>query len=274
MSPVRTCRTSTTNDWTAAQAPLLFQPVCPNNAASCSGNVRQARNPLTGQILNNTYIDKLVPDSGNFYDGMIVAKQTVYDGKGLPARAAPRLRVGRARRRQDVGSRRVGHLLRPLSGRLHPVARRAAAAHGHADDELHDDRRPAELAADPEPARRSTAFAPFKAPTVYNWSIGVQQRPAVEPDRGRRLCRQRRPQSAGHEPDQRPAVRHAVAAAERRSRPTAVSRSRPNYLRPYRGYGAIGVRDWTGYNDYHSIQVSVNRRFSRRVRVRRRPTPA
>jgi len=36
-----------------------------------------------------------------------------------------------------------------------------------------------------------------------------------------------------------------------------------NYLRPYRGYGGIGVRDWTGYNDYHSIQVSVNRRFSR-----------
>ena len=36
----------------------------------------------------------------------------------------------------------------------------------------------------------------------------------------------------------------------------------PNYLRPYRGYGGIGVRDWTGYNDYHSIQVAVNRRFS------------
>ena len=67
--------------------------------------------------------------------------------------AAPRLRVERVRRRQDVGSWRVGRLLRPLSGRLHPVARRAAAAHGHADDELHDDRGPAELAADPEPAR-------------------------------------------------------------------------------------------------------------------------
>ena len=35
-----------------------------------------------------------------------------------------------------------------------------------------------------------------------------------------------------------------------------------NYLRPYRGYGGIGIRDWTGYNDYHSIQVAVNRRFS------------
>ena len=58
------------SDWSASSAPLLFQPVCPNNAATCSGSVRQARNPLTGQILNNTYIDKLVPDSGNFYEGM------------------------------------------------------------------------------------------------------------------------------------------------------------------------------------------------------------
>ena len=77
------------NDWAIANAPLLFQPVCPNNAASCTGNVRQARNPLTGQILNNTYIDKLVANSGDFYEGMIVAKQTVYDGKGLLP--APRL---------------------------------------------------------------------------------------------------------------------------------------------------------------------------------------
>ena len=59
--------------------------------------------------------------------------------QGTAPGAAPRLRVGRVRRRQDVGSWRLGHLLRPLSGRHHPVARRAAAAHGHADDELHDD---------------------------------------------------------------------------------------------------------------------------------------
>ena len=40
-------------------------------------------------MLNNTYIDKLVPGSGDFYDGMVVAKQTVYDGKLLAP--APRL---------------------------------------------------------------------------------------------------------------------------------------------------------------------------------------
>ena len=29
-----------------------------------------ARNPVTGEILNNTYIGKLVPGSGDFFNGM------------------------------------------------------------------------------------------------------------------------------------------------------------------------------------------------------------
>ena len=37
----------------------------------------------------------------------------------------------------------------------------------------------------------------------------------------------------------------------------------PNdYLRPYRGYGAITQREFTGYGDFHSLQFSVNRRRS------------
>src|SRR5690606_25602637 len=36
--------------------------------------------------LNNTFIGKLVPGSGDFYNGMIVAEETPYEGKGiLPA---------------------------------------------------------------------------------------------------------------------------------------------------------------------------------------------
>src|SRR5262249_21760600 len=35
-----------------------------------------------------------------------------------------------------------------------------------------------------------------------------------------------------------------------------------DYLRPYRGYTGITARTWDGYNNYHSIQLSVNRRLS------------
>ena len=69
--------------WTAGKAPQLFQPVCPNNAATCSATVRQARNPLTGELLNNTYIGKLVPGSGDFNDGMHIVNGTPYNGWGV-----------------------------------------------------------------------------------------------------------------------------------------------------------------------------------------------
>jgi hypothetical protein len=34
-----------------------------------------------------------------------------------------------------------------------------------------------------------------------------------------------------------------------------------NFLRPYRGYGGIGIRQNTGETDYNSLQVQLNRRY-------------
>ena len=62
--------------WDPAKAPKLYEPVCPGNATTCSGTARIARNPLTGELLNNTYIGKLVPGSGDFFNGMVVAEGT------------------------------------------------------------------------------------------------------------------------------------------------------------------------------------------------------
>ena len=36
-----------------------------------------------------------------------------------------------------------------------------------------------------------------------------------------------------------------------------------NFLRPYRGYGTLGVRQNTGDTDYNSMQVQLNRRYIR-----------
>jgi len=35
------------------------------------------------------------------------------------------------------------------------------------------------------------------------------------------------------------------------------------FLRPYQGYGSINYREFSGSSNYHSLQVSLNRRFSR-----------
>jgi hypothetical protein len=59
--------------WTAAAAPVIYSPGCANGVSPCSGDNRQAFNPLTGQFQgagSSVLIGTLVPNSGNFLDGI------------------------------------------------------------------------------------------------------------------------------------------------------------------------------------------------------------
>lgn len=67
--------------WAAAQAPLLYGAGCAG-ASPCSGVNRQARNPLTGQLLGpNTAvaIGTLVPNSGDTMNGLFLSGQGIVD---------------------------------------------------------------------------------------------------------------------------------------------------------------------------------------------------
>jgi hypothetical protein len=59
--------------WNQSQAPVLYVAGCVNNANPCSGNNRQARNPLTGQLLgvgSSAAIGTIVPNTGNPLNGL------------------------------------------------------------------------------------------------------------------------------------------------------------------------------------------------------------
>ena len=56
-----------------SQLVALYQPFCSNNAASCTGTTRVARNPLTGATLPSAFIGTEVPGFGNRFNGAVQA---------------------------------------------------------------------------------------------------------------------------------------------------------------------------------------------------------
>jgi hypothetical protein len=254
----------TPDTFSGAAAPLLFQPVCANGNATCSGSQRVARNPLTGEVVNNTFIGKLVPGSGDFYNGMTVERQTVYDGKGI-------LFAPRAGFAWDVtGDGRTA--IRGGAGVFYDR---------YSDDIILSlveqpplmDTRVTDFTTIPQllqsqliqSPRGVQAFDEFEVPTVYNWSLGVQ--------------RQLPWQMVGdvayvgnanrNNPTQIPINSFTYGTTRVDLNPQNADPTQNNgqsipadYLRPYRGFGGINLRQWNGYANYHSIQVSVNRRMS------------
>jgi len=67
-------------EWTRAQAPVLYVAGCVNDVSPCSGNNRQAKNPMTGQLLgvgSSAAIGTIVPDTGNSLNGLFLSGQGI-----------------------------------------------------------------------------------------------------------------------------------------------------------------------------------------------------
>ena len=65
------------DQWSLSEAPLIYSAGCSNGAVTCSGNLRNAMNPVTGEVLvipglNNTQalIGTVIPNSGNLVNGV------------------------------------------------------------------------------------------------------------------------------------------------------------------------------------------------------------
>jgi hypothetical protein len=243
--------------WTAAQAPSLYQPAIVNG-------VRVARNPLNNATLPAVYIGRLVPNSGDFINGMQVFNGTPQ--RTSPFRAAPRASFawdptgdGKTAVRGGAGifyDRYADDIILDLI-ELPPVLNTYRTNYTTIRELLAQP-----LTSTPSAARTVDDFTP---PVVYNWSIGVQR------DIGFNLIADAayvgnagRNQLVTMDINGRP---YGYAYQPSSLDPTVVvgGQAQPyadDFLRPYQGFGRIQRRTFQGYSDYHSLQFAVNRRRS------------
>jgi hypothetical protein len=244
-------------EWNRAQAPQLFQPIT-------TAQGRRAVNPRTGEILPAVYIGRLVPQSGNFTNGM-----HVYDGtpqSDSPFRVSPRVSFawdvtgdGKTAIRGGGGAfydRYADDIILDLI-ELPPVLNTYRTNYTTISELLSN-----QLTATPSVARR---VEPFTPPVVYNWSLGVQR------DVGFNLIADvayvgntSRHQQLTVDLNGRP---YGYAYQPSSLDPTNVigGQAQPqadNFLRPYQGLDRIQQREFTGYSNYHALQLAVNRRRS------------
>src|SRR5262249_3317029 len=106
-------------------------------------------------------------------------------------------------------------------------------------------------------------FPTFNPPVVYNWSLGVQREigwrlPADVAYVGNAARNQLRT-----EPVHGPPAGYTYQSGSLDQTNVVNGQTQPlpdDLLRPYRGWSSITLREFTGYSDYHSIQMSMNRR--------------
>ena len=240
-----------------AAAPLLFAPIT-------TAQGRRAVNPVTGEVVPPVYVGRLVPGSGEVVNGMQVFEETPQ--QTTPLHVAPRLGVawdatgdGRSAIRGGVGvffDRYSDNDILELA-ELPPLVRTYTTSYTTLPELLGSP-----LTATTSAVRR---IEPFVPPVVYNWSLGGQREVgwkfvadmAYVGNAARRQVITRelngRPYGYAYQPSSLDATN--IMGGQAQPLPE-------DLLRPYRGYASISQREFTGYSDYHSLQVALTRRHS------------
>jgi len=246
------------SQFSAGAAPQLYQPITTPQG-------RRAVNPVTGEVFPVVYVGRLVPGTGNFINGMQTYQDTVLETPAI--KVAPRIGFawdvtgdGRTAVRGGWGmfyDRFSDDNILDLI-ELPPLLNTYTTNYTTVKDLL-----ASPLTATPTAVRY---FPTFDPPVIYNWSLGLQREVAwglaadvayvgnaarnqfiTEPINGR-------PYGYAYQPSSLDQTN--VTNGQAQPLPS-------DFLRPYRGYGAITLREFAGYGDYHAIQTSINRRRGR-----------
>jgi hypothetical protein len=263
------------NLWEPAAAPLLYLPGCANSVYPCTGTNRQARNPATGQFLgpnSSIAIGTIVPGTGDPLNGLRrQGDGIVREGYIWPALAiAPRLGAA-----YDLSGRQVVVLRGSVglffdrsaanptraSGSNPPISDNVVLRYGRLQNLLGG------LAVKGAPTIGGAwEYEPPGLPSSTQWNLGVQ----VAMPLAAVLDVSYVGQHAFHQPVAASinAVDFGAAFDPVNQDPTLAANPTPgstalqtDLLRAVQGYGAITVNQQHGWRTYHSLQLSLNRRF-------------
>ena len=260
-----------------AGAATLYVPVC-IGTYPCPGSNRRGMDPALvgseppsfGNTVDQRFIGRLVPGS-NPSNGAFQAGQGIGDTlqSGSAFRVGPRLGLvfdvsgrGTTIVRGGFGisfDRPQGNMVFDLITNA-PGVLQPQLEWGRLQDL-------ARAKGDPEPTLQMAPTAyDFKPPKVYAWNLGVQHKlshavifdlayvGSSSQDLLRREAISAVPYGAAFLPENQDPTRPPSPV------PGAVALP-ADLLRPYPGYGNIGLRDYSAYSNYHALQTSLNRRF-------------
>jgi hypothetical protein len=288
------------SQYTAAQAPRLYRPVCIGTAPCASSSTAyRAYDPATTGALTMTntlpafYVGKLVPNAGNIYDGMALTTGGYPAGGIKPPVILPQPRVGIA---WDVmGNQRTvvrggfgitfdrPESFTSFSANNPPYVLQPTLSNGYLKDIV-----PGGSGA-LSPLTISSVTQQMTYPSVYSYSMGVQRNVGKgivvdvsyvgsQSRHNPRRMNLNTPaygttfSSAAQDPTK---YANGVVPATEPGLPSAYSSAGVNFtganalatdfLRPYQGYSDITYYLFDGNSTYNSMQISLHRRFSKNL---------
>ncbi|MEQ1759526.1 MAG: carboxypeptidase-like regulatory domain-containing protein [Vicinamibacterales bacterium] len=258
--------------WNRGAAPVLFVAGCAGGSP-CTGNNRQAMNPVTSQLLGSgsaAAIGTLVPRTGNTTNGLFLSgqgiSQTTYTWPTLAF--APR--VGAA---YDVGGRQrlvargaFGIFYdRPDGNAIFPQVQNPPTYTIVTVRNAQLQSLAAGLAIEGAPALSVYEYD-SKLPSSAQWNTGVQMMLPHETAVDVAYVGQRSYNTL--QSVNLNAVDLGSAYTATNQDPTLAASATPgatavttDLMRPYRGYGAITQQWGRGWRTFHSLQLALQRRF-------------
>lgn len=267
------------NEWSAANAPALFLPGCVNEYP-CSGDDRQALNPVTGQLMgpgSAAMIGGIVSGSGSPVNGIRQAGDGIskYNYEWPAIAIGPR--VGFA---YDLtGDQRV--VLRGSWGLFfdRPDGNSVFSQSGNPPNSVSTTVRYGQLQslasglrADAVPQMIIYRYKNDNLPTSSQWNAGVQlaipwQSTLDVAYVGQRSFNVLGAEQAGNDVNLN-AVDFGAAYVPENQDPTRAASSVPGanalpteLLRPFQGFSNIDEQQQEFWREYHSLQFAVRRRF-------------